>query len=139
MLSSRTLRLPAAMQTKNTDQSAPRLEGPVASEATRLPYVDGIEHKYTCQVLRQHSSSHSSWSEWWWQAHAGSIGISAPHRVPSALQSTFAFPSAPPSPASSLDRQAGFHKQQSSAAFNEKLPSIFPEDAFVRRTFARAV
>jgi hypothetical protein len=35
------------MQTNNTDQSAPRLKGPVAPEATRLIYVEGIDYKYT--------------------------------------------------------------------------------------------
>jgi hypothetical protein len=35
------------MQTNNTDQSAPRLKGPVVPEATRLLYVEGINYKYT--------------------------------------------------------------------------------------------
>ena len=46
-ISTRTLRPPTAIQTNNTDQSAPRLKGPVAPEATRLLYVEGINYKYT--------------------------------------------------------------------------------------------
>jgi hypothetical protein len=46
-ISTRTLRPPTAMQTNNTDQSAPRLKGPVVPEATRLFYVEGINYKYT--------------------------------------------------------------------------------------------
>ena len=66
------------------------------------------------------------------------IGISAPHRVPPHFKALLPFQVLPAESASSLDRQASFHKHHLSAAFDEKHPSIFPEDAFVRQTFARA-